>query len=1077
MSRTIQVSGLPSHVSAQVVKEFLERYAGEGTAFALKIRQSKSKGPNPRAFAVVQFTTTRCVETILKSSQCLYYGISRLKVHNMERDIVPKPREMLLSLDVPVLHFGCQVSGESFKAFWKRANVVVNFGFGLRKVELLLSLSGVDYKLELFYDSIWQIQLHRPRSRNTKYLVIQVFGAPRIYEKLTCSSDDIYGDPDLNYFRDTPDDQWVRATDFTTSSCIGQSSAICLELPQSCGLSAVRDNFHYYSENEDRFMLESGSPFSQSLELVPIVGPPQGLELPYSVLFKGSKVTPSKVYFCEPDVNLSNRVIRHFHEYIDNFIRVSFYDEDWEKMRSTDLSPRATSKNEDRRHTSIYKRILSTLRNGIVIGDKKFEFLAFSSSQLRDNSAWMFASENGLTAGTIRKWMGHFHEIRNVAKYAARLGQSFSSSRETLTVDRHEIEVIPDVEVGSNGKRYVFSDGIGKISVEFARRVAKKCGVNGFTPSSFQIRYGGYKGVVAVDPTSVMKLSLRKSMSKYISRNTKLDVLSWSKYQPCFLNRQLISLLSTLGVKDHIFEKKQKEAVDQLDLILTDPSMALEALEVMSPGENVSVLKEMLMCGYKPDIEPFLSMMLQTFRALKLLELRKKTRIFVPNGRAMMGCLDENRMLEYGQVFVQFSHISPQRFQGNTPFTTSINKSDQRKSIVKGRVIVAKNPCLHPGDVRVLQAVDIPALHHLVDCVVFPQKGARPRRVQTAVPVSKPDTRTCTRTHATQTIMHPSLGRPHPNECSGSDLDGDIYFVSWDHELIPPRQIDPMDYTPEPTVTLDHDVTIEEVQEYFTNYIVNDSLGIIANAHTAFADRELEKAESDACIELARLFSIAVDFPKTGVPAVIPTRLHVKEYPDFMEKLDKPTYESHRVIGKLFRAVKDIAPQTSCIKSFTKEIARRSYDRDMDIDGFEDYIEDAYYYKGEYDFKLASRMDYYGIKTEAELLGGSVMKMSKAFDKRRDLEGIELAVRSLKKEVRAWFDEKSSKSGCEADDIYAKASAWYHVTYHPDYWGCYNEGMGKDHFLSFPWCVSDKLIHIKRMSNVRKRLSEALRLI
>ncbi|KAF9625249.1 hypothetical protein IFM89_020835 [Coptis chinensis] len=305
-------------------------------------------------------------------------------------------------------------------------------------------------------------------------------------------------------------------------------------------------------------------------------------------------------------------------------------------------------------------------------------------------------------------------------------------------------------------------------------------------------------------------------------------------------------------------------------------------------------------------------------------------------------------------------------------------------------------------------------------------------------------------------------------------------IYTWDHELIPPRQIDPMDYTPEPTVTLDHDVTIEEVQEYFTNYIVNDSLGIIANAHTAFADRELEKAESDACIELARLFSIAVDFPKTGVPAVIPTRLHVKEYPDFMEKLDKPTYESHRVIGKLFRAVKDIAPQTSCIKSFTKEIARRSYDRDMEIDGFEDYIEDAYYYKGEYDFKLASRMDYYGIKTEAELLGGSVMKMSKAFDKRRDLEGIELAVRSLKKEVRAWFDEKSSKSGCEADDIYAKASAWYHVTYHPDYWGCYNEGMGKDHFLSFPWCVSDKLIHIKWKSNMRKRLSElseALRLI
>lgn len=53
------------------------------------------------------------------------------------------------------------------------------------------------------------------------------------------------------------------------------------------------------------------------------------------------------------------------------------------------------------------------------------------------------------------------------------------------------------------------------------------------------------------------------------------------------------------------------------------------------------------------------------------------------------------------------------------------------------------------------------------------------------------------------------MHRPHPNECSGSDLDGDIYFVCWDPELIPPRTSEPMDYTPEPPQILDHDVTIE----------------------------------------------------------------------------------------------------------------------------------------------------------------------------------------------------------------------------------------------------------------------------
>lgn len=40
--------------------------------------------------------------------------------------------------------------------------------------------------------------------------------------------------------------------------------------------------------------------------------------------------------------------------------------------------------------------------------------------------------------------------------------------------------------------------------------------------------------------------------------------------------------------------------------------------------------------------------------------------------------------------------------------------------------MVTRNPCLHPGDVRRLVAVDTPALHHLVDCIVFPSVGPRP---------------------------------------------------------------------------------------------------------------------------------------------------------------------------------------------------------------------------------------------------------------------------------------------------------------------------------------------------------------
>ncbi|XP_043704238.1 probable RNA-dependent RNA polymerase 1 [Telopea speciosissima] len=1125
MGKTIQISGFPTDVTAEAVKEFLERYTGNGTVYALKIRiQNPRSNRRNFAFATVQFTTAGSAEIItslVNRPLQLYYGTTYLKVWDVERDIVPRPRPSILTLEHTKLHFGCQVSGDQFYVLWSGQDVMVNFGFELRKIYFFLSYGGVEYKLELSYENIWQIQLRRPSRQNTnKFLLIQVLGVPLIYEKAVLSSAFPYEDPVLNYVKDSSNDQWDRATDFTPSCCIGQSSALCLELDYSCALLDFKEHFVYYKEDEGQFILKSGSAFSRNLDLVPIVGPPDVPELqrfPYEILFKVCylvqngclagptldvnffklvhpaffpvkyielaleklyhlkeccyepvkwlheqygkyrrsnrlpnspsisldtglvyvrrvQITPSKVYFCGPEVNVSNRVLRNYTNYVDNFIRVSFVDEDFDQMHATDLSPRTT----EERRTGIYKRILSTLRNGLVIGEKRFDFLAFSSSQLRDNSTWMFAeTDDGLTAARIRDWMGDFRGIRNVAKYAARLGQSFSSSTETLTVFKHEVESIRDIELERGQIKYVFSDGIGKISADFADRVAEKCGLKG-SPSAFQIRYGGYKGVVAVDPTSTMKLSLRKSMCKYESENIKLDVLAWSKYQPCFLNRQIITLLSTLGVRDHIFQEKQKQAVNELDAILTDSLRAQEALELMSPGESSNVLKEMLMCGYEPHAEPFLSVMLQTFRAAKLHELRTKTRIFLPNGRSLMGCLDETRTLEYGQVFVQVSSIG-RMFGGN--------KLGQKK-IIKETVVVAKNPCLHPGDVRVLQAIDVPALNHMVDCVVFPQKGER----------------------------------PHPNECSGSDLDGDIYFVSWDPSVIPPRQIQPMEYVPAKTISLDHDVMIEQVEEYFTNYIVNESLGIIANAHTVWADKEPDMAESDNCIELARLFSIAVDFPKTGVPAEIPDHLHVRVYPDFMGKPDKPTYESQKVIGKLYREIIDKASHTSFSK-FTQVVAMRSYDTDMEFDGFEDYIDDAYYYKGEYDFKLGNLMDYYGIKTETEILSGSIMKMAKSFTKKRDAEAIGLAVRSLKKEARKWFNDGLGP-GSPSDKAYAKASAWYHVTYHPDYWGCYNEGMKRDHYLSFPWCVYDKLIKIKKdkssirlsLLDIRRSLADGLRL-
>ncbi|XVF85601.1 hypothetical protein PTKIN_Ptkin17bG0130100 [Pterospermum kingtungense] len=1107
MGKTIKLYGFASAVSEKEVAEFLEEYTGKGSIEAVKVGKSKKEGS--RADAKVQFETAEDAERVLfwTANQDLWYNDSYLKAWMLDRDIIPSPKQFILhSIDNLMLNFGFQASKQKFSVLWKQDDVSFKFGQKLDKLYFFLSYNSTEYKLELFNDNVWQVVLHYPPDQTKKCLIIQLLGAPRIYEKditVISSSKEV-----------NEDDQWVREIDFTPGYRIGQSFALCLELPRRVQLPKFDDSF-FFKRVEDNFSLENGSPFSSNPDIVPIISPPQNFDLPYSILFKVNsllqhgcfppsaldssffalvdphrvdvvfienalekmysfreccyepvkwldeqykkyhelerpprpailafddglvavrriQVTPSKVYFRGPELNLSNRVLRSYIKDIDNFVRVSFVVEELGKMHSTDLS--SSSPVSDGRRTRMYQRILSTLKNGIVIGDKKFEFLACSTSQLRENSIWMFASKPGLTAVDIREKMGHFHAIRNVAKYAARLGQSLSSSRETMDVKSNEFKIIPDIEVENNGTKYNFSDGIGKISAKLAKDVARKCGLRNYTPSAYQIRYGGFKGVVAVDPSSSVKLSLRKSMQKFEADSTSLDVLSWSKYHPCFLNREIIILMSTLGVADSVFEKKQKEVLAQLDSIFVDRERAREAMEWISHGEVTHIIREMLMCGYTADSEPFLSMMLQTIRASKLLDLRTKTRIYIEKGRTMMGCLDETGTLEYGQVFVQ---CSPK--PGQAP---NDGRSDQTCHVVQGEVVVAKNPCLHPGDLRVLEAVDVHVLHHMVDCIVFPQKGRR----------------------------------PHPNECSGSDLDGDMYFVSWDKDLIPPSKFPPMDYGAAQSNLLDHNVTIEEVAEYFTNYILNDSLGIISNAHKVFADKKPFKAMSEECIELAKLSSIAVDFPKTGVPAKIPHHLRIHQYPDFMEKPERITYESQSVIGRLYREVKKFERVVSTgAPHFTMEVAEQCYDSDLEVDGYLAYVDNALYYKREYDSKLANLMRYYGVKTEAEMITGCITRMSKSFDRRRDLETVVLAVKSLRKEAKGWFNEKPKDySKSNVQDLFAKASAWYHVTYHPNFWGIYNDATDKEHFISFPWIVYDKLVRIKKEKMEQKSSHDLL---
>ena len=78
------------------------------------------------------------------------------------------------------------------------------------------------------------------------------------------------------------------------------------------------------------------------------------------------------------------------------------------------------------------------------------------------------------------------------------------------------------------------------------------------------------------------------------------------------------------------------------------------------------------------------------------------------------------------------------------------------------------------------------------------------------------------------------------------------------------------------------------------NFIKNDVLGRICNAHLALADQF--GPQDQECINLAGLASKAVDFGKTGVPVSwneLPNT--ILKYPDFMGKVSR----CHALFGSL----------------------------------------------------------------------------------------------------------------------------------------------------------------------------------
>ena len=277
------------------------------------------------------------------------------------------------------------------------------------------------------------------------------------------------------------------------------------------------------------------------------------------------------------------------------------------------------------------------------------------------------------------------------------------------------------------------------ISPTEALRISKKLGL-GYIPSAFQIRFAGFKGVLSVQPllenkdqfkswlsrnsnadlNSIKKLKtttddqlvnkttsddqsinkttdiitnsgdlyglvFRKSMNKFNSSHRVLEIVTPAKSSEFYLNRQIILILESLGISPSVFINYQDQYI--LDILSEIHNNFPGFIRKYCPYFPKNIISSDFLF-FRKLINPILKNILD--------ELNKKSRILIKQGKAAIGISDELDILQEDEVFIMF------------PSTNNGSNLNEYGSYVvpTGQAIIAKNPCIHPGDIRRVKLVD-----------------------------------------------------------------------------------------------------------------------------------------------------------------------------------------------------------------------------------------------------------------------------------------------------------------------------------------------------------------------------------
>jgi len=756
-------------------------------------------------------------------------------------------------------------------------------------------------------------------------------------------------------------------------------------------------------------------------------------------------ITPSRVVALESQLVATNSVLRHFlpndeHQPQNKFVIVRFRDDD---MELRDLS-QCSFFLAQIRDTFLSKECSFP---GFDNSDE-FYFVGSSNGQRNEAQAWF----STLKPEAIREFVGAFDQsefytnaprsLKAASKLLKRIGQAFSTSYETVTIGDDQLTVEQDITCGNDDIK--FTDGAGRIRRSVADRVLalmpNRPASSTGSVDAFQIRKGGAKGVLLVVPDADLPTDvvLSKSMSKFKSQQSVLNVLSYSRPIPLYLNIQVIVIMESLGerILDALLALQQQQ-LDRLRLQLENPVIVRRAVSSNMPGIDLDALNQ---SGFMLLDEPFIRGLVHAYYSAAVESLAVKAHIEVPKGRVLMGVPDFTGTLEYGEIFCWPSDVSPK---------------EQAEIEGSGCVMVYRSPALHPGDIRLLRPrprASLPensSLARLRDVVVFPTKGPR----------------------------------SHADECAGGDLDGDLYSVVWEpsllqclnkelvrshgHKPYDPTTVEqlkdkaqqPIDKIAQPIAYAGVDLQLRHslACAFVANLMSRSQLGRLANTHKAHADRPGVLEESS--VDLAHCHHAQVDthglvdFPSSASSAST-------DYPDFLRR--DPSYTSEKANGALFRVAHDFADVLAHDQGNGDD---DDDDDDNDVsgmdphlvlDGHEAYLDWAGGLYREYCSQVHSLLTAYNISNESQLIMQKITddKLAWRDFRVRQVENAHVCWTLVFDRIRGRILEEAS-----ADNRLLRASALYVAAYQK----------GQEHQQQLPQCRSFAWLMVQELRLIKQQ--------